>query len=70
MMLYGSFTGKVSYLELLTTDRISWSPLTSCRAVDDHHLAWTYYAFALVFDIATTGVAMFYVTQFDAKSIL
>jgi len=54
----------------LTTDLASCLLFISCRALDDHHVAWSYYVFAVVFDIITTGIAMFYMTKLDAKSNL
>ncbi|KAF9648593.1 hypothetical protein BDM02DRAFT_2211671 [Thelephora ganbajun] len=42
----------------------------NCRAVDQHRVAWIYYIFAVVFDITTTGIAMFYMIRLDAKSNL
>jgi len=53
-----------------TTGLVSWSLFISCRPLDGHHVAWIYYVFALVFDIITTGIAMFYVIRLDAKSNL
>ncbi|KAF9793396.1 hypothetical protein BJ322DRAFT_1034451 [Thelephora terrestris] len=41
-----------------------------CRALDGHDVAWIYYLFALVFDVVVTGIAMFYMVQFDARSKL
>jgi len=52
------------------TDLVSWSLFISCRPLDNHHVAWVYYVFAVVFDITTTGIAMFYMIRFDAKSNL
>lgn len=53
-----------------TTDLASCLLFISCRALDDHHVAWSYYVFAVVFDTITTGIAMFYTIKLDAKSNL
>ena len=64
------FIGKVSRSTPPTSDLVSQLLFTSCRAVDQHQVAWLYYLFAVVFDIITTGIALFYMVRLDAKSNL
>jgi hypothetical protein len=55
-----------------TADLIShsFSSPTSCRAVDEKQVAWAYYIAAVIFDVLTTGIALFYMIRLDAKSNL